>query len=382
MWDDLDDARAVTGIERQIASGEVAQSWLLLGPRGSGKGAVSKAMAAALTCPREPTVGCGRCWVCARIARRRHPDVHHIVPEGPLIAVDVIRESVIPEASRSPFEGERKVFILEEAERMNEPAQNALLKTLEEPQLDTAFILMSEAEEEVLETIRSRCRIVRLEAVPEARVVELLEAEGANHDDAVVAARVSEGDLEAARSLAFDASLKARRRAWLGVPGRLESPVDALDAAAEILDDARRAGKEHEREQKRDIQELSEAMGEGRGTATARNSLVTRHKREARRLEDEILGDALRCIASFYRDVVAARHGAAGSLNNPDSLDATGDWAASGVSDAGLLSAAQRLVEARGSLLKNANPALTLEAALLDAARLAPPPQTVGAPPQ
>ncbi|MBA2313654.1 MAG: DNA polymerase III subunit delta', partial [Actinobacteria bacterium] len=262
VWDALDDGRTVKGIERQIASGEAAQSWLLLGPRGSGKGAVSKAMAAALICSREPNVGCGRCSVCARIARRRHPDVHHIVPEGPLIAVDVIRESVIPEASRSPFEGERKVFILEEAERMNEPAQNALLKTLEEPQLDTAFILLSEAEEEVLETIRSRCRIVRLEAVPEARVVELLEAEGANHDDAVVAARVSEGDLEAARSLAFDASVKARRRAWLGVPGRLESTVDALDAAAEILDDARRAGKEHEREQKVEIQELAEAMGE------------------------------------------------------------------------------------------------------------------------
>ncbi len=84
-------------------------------------------------------------------------------------------------------------------------------------------------------------------------------------------------------------------------------------------------------------------------------------------------------MASFYRDVVTTRHGATGALSNPDSVEVTGDWAASGVSDSALLSAAQRLVEARGSLLKNANAALALEAAFLDVARLAQPPQAVSA---
>ena len=122
-----------------------------------------------------------------------------VAPEGSVIPVDVIREVVLPEAARSPFEGTTKVFVIEDADLMNEPAQNALLKTLEEPPADTVFILTSEHEEELLDTIRSRCRAVRLEAVPEDRLVELLQEEGASKEWARVAARLSEGDVARAR---------------------------------------------------------------------------------------------------------------------------------------------------------------------------------------
>src|SRR5687767_502906 len=111
VWEPLEVSRVVTGLARQIAAGEVAHAWLLLGPAGSGKRPTSAAMAAAIQCPEQPLVGCGSCSTCLRVLRRRHPDVHHIVPEGPLIPVDVIRESVIPEASRSPFEASMKVFV-------------------------------------------------------------------------------------------------------------------------------------------------------------------------------------------------------------------------------------------------------------------------------
>ena len=379
LWKAAEGSRAAEALAKQIAGGEVPHAWLLMGPAGSGKRPAAVAMAAALNCDEQPGVGCGTCSTCLRIGRHRHPDVHHIVPEGPLIPVDVIREIVIPEANRSPFEGHRKVFIIEEAERMNPAAQNALLKTLEEPQPDTVFILISDDEEELLDTIRSRCRLFRMEPVPEERVVELLESEGAPAEVAILAARIAEGDLERARSLAFEDDAMARRQTWIGIPRRLGSPVDAQDVAAEIVEEARAAVKAFEKHQKPEVEELAEAMGEKRGTAQARNALAKRHKRELRRLEEEMLGESLQSLGAFYRDVLAARAGGEESITNLDRLDEIKQWADSEVSDAALVAAVERCVEARAALLKNANASLAIEATLVELTRLVPAHARVGA---
>ena len=174
VWGALEGSAVESQLAAQVMAGEVVHAWLLLGPPGSGKRAVAFTMAAALNCEVEPLHGCGECSSCTRILRSRHPDVHHILPEGPLIPVDLIRDTVIPEASRSPFEAHYKIFIIEEAERMNEAAQTALLKTLEEPQPGTIFFLISDQEDDLLDTIRSRCRTLRLEPVSEDRIVGLL----------------------------------------------------------------------------------------------------------------------------------------------------------------------------------------------------------------
>jgi DNA polymerase-3 subunit delta' len=374
VWDPLAGSRSAAALAAQIGADQVAHAWLLLGPSGSGKGAASHAMAAAINCPEQPLVGCGACSTCARIMRDSYPDVHRIVPEGPLIPVDVIREVVIPEAARSPFEGRWKVFIIEEADRMNPAAQSALLKTLEEPQPDTVFILISGEEEEVLDTIRSRCRIIRLEPVPEQRTVELLRAEGASPEEALLAARLSDGDLARARLLALDVSAGERRTFWLGILDRLFNPVEALDAAAEIIDEAKAAGKLLEAEQKKEVTALAEATGEVRGTAAARNALAKRHKREVRRLEEEVLGDALQTLALFYRDVLAFRLGEAETVANIDMLEKIESWAKAPTSDAALLAAVERCIVTRGALPLNANQALAMEATLVDLARLVPAP--------
>jgi DNA polymerase-3 subunit delta' len=375
IWDRLHESATAAWIARVVSSDEVAHAWLLLGPPGSGKRLTAQAMAAALNCPEAPGTGCGECSTCLRTLRRRHPDVHHVVPEGPLIPVDVIRESVIPEAVRSPFEGRRKVFIIEEADRMNDPAQNALLKTLEEPQPDTVFILITDKEEDLLETIRSRCRVVRLEAVSEERIVQMLLTEGVSESEAHLAARLSDGDVERARAMALDEPTVARRRLWTGIPGRLVSAVDALDAAEEVLAEARSAVREREAAQKTQIVELAEAMGEGRGTAAARNALAKRHKRELRRVEEEVLGEALQSLASFYRDVLAVRAGGADSVVNVDLTDQLNWWAASGgIDDAALVRVMERCAEARAALGRNANQLLTLESTLLQIHKLVPAP--------
>lgn len=366
VWDKLDRSRVVEGLAAQLASEEVAHSWLLVGPSGSGKRAAALAMAAALNCEEEPGVGCGTCSTCARIMRRRHPDVHHIVPEGPLIPVDVVREVVLPEASRSPFEGRTKVFVIEEADRMNDPAQNAILKTLEEPHPDTVFILVSHFEQEVLETIRSRCRIVHLEPVSEARIVELLEEDGAPDEVALLAARLAEGDFDRARALAEDPAVFERRQKWISLPNRLRTPTDALDAASEVLDEVKAALKDREHVQKLETQELAEAMGEGRGTAHARNTLATRHKREIRRLEEDLYGEALASLASFYRDVLALRSGGDEAITNIDLLDELRTWAGAPVTDSALVGAIERCLKTRGTFKMNANATLAIESTLLD----------------
>jgi len=372
VWEPLEASRVVTGLARQIASGEVAHAWLLLGPAGSGKRPTSVAMAAAIQCPEQPGVGCGKCSTCLRVLRHRHPDVHHIVPEGPLIPVDVIRESVIPEAARSPFEAMMKVFIIEEAERMNPAAQNALLKTLEEPPGDTVFILISDREEELLETISSRCRVVRLEAVPEQRIVELLIRQGVTGESALIAARVSDGDLERALAVATDDATGKRRSLWLSIPPRLSSPVEALDAAAEILQEVKAGVADLEFAQKAEAQELADILGERRGTAAARNALAKKHKREQKRREEGLLGEALQTIGSFYRDVLALRTGGVEAVSNIDMMDDLEAWSKAGVKDAALLRAAERCVETRSSFVSNANPTLAMEATLVEIGHLVP----------
>ncbi|HET7481322.1 MAG TPA: DNA polymerase III subunit delta', partial [Actinomycetota bacterium] len=238
VWDHVAGVQAAVMLRSQIAAGDVPHAWLLQGPAGASKTAVAVTMAAALECPVEPLEGCGECSSCLRVRRRRHPDVHHIVAEGPLIPVDTIREFVIPEANRSTFEGSYKVFIIEEAERMNPAAQNALLKTLEEPQPGTIFILTCDRDEELLETVQSRCQVIRLTPLSEERIVQLLEKEGADHASALVAARISEGDVNRARALAFEEAARERRSAWIHLARRIETPADALDAAQEILEEA------------------------------------------------------------------------------------------------------------------------------------------------
>ncbi len=378
VWGQLVESRTVAGLATQIAAREIAHAWVLLGPTGSGKRPTSVAMAAAIQCQVEPGVGCGECSTCLRILRHRHPDVHHIVPEGPLIPVDLIREVVVPEAARSPFEARMKVFIIEEAERMNPAAQNALLKTLEEPPADTVFILISDREDELLETIRSRCRVVRLEPLPEHKIVDLLTRQGVSDEAALLAARVADGDLERALAVALDDPTGERRRTWLSIPRRLVSPVDALDAATEVLQEIKRALGSLEATQKVETQELADMIGEKRGTAAARNALAKKHKRELRRREEELMGEALQTIASFYRDVLALRAGGIEAVTNIDLMAELERWISADVDDRSLLRAAERCVDARASFMSNANPTLAIESTLVEVGHLVPADARVG----
>jgi DNA polymerase-3 subunit delta' len=159
--------RLVELLERSIASETLPPSLLFAGPAGIAKRQTALAVAQALNCldlrlttdgrGQTMTDACGVCAACARIARRVHPDVVIVEPgDTGAIKIDQVRD-IVDRASFRPFEGRRRVVIFDEADALMAPAQNALLKTLEEPPSLSVFILVTARPDMLLPTVRSRC---------------------------------------------------------------------------------------------------------------------------------------------------------------------------------------------------------------------------------
>src|SRR3954470_19545811 len=176
-------------------------AYVLAGPEGSGKSIAARAFVAALLCHDG---GCGACRDCALALRDHHPNEFVVEPEGRDIHIDTIRDEVWQPAYRTAPEPGRKVFIIREADRLSPPAADTLLKVLEEPPLDTVFLLLSARAQELPDTIVSRCHVVAFAALPEAFVVEELEGEGVERVRAQLVARLSGGNLGRARRMAID----------------------------------------------------------------------------------------------------------------------------------------------------------------------------------
>jgi DNA polymerase-3 subunit delta' len=177
-----DQPRAAALLRRALATGRVAHAYAFVGPPGTGRTGTALAFAAALLCPRG---GCGACRACAQVAERRHPDLHVIVPTPPesnprgprAIRIGAIRE-LERRAWLRPVAAERKVFVLDDADRMTEDAPQAFLKTLEEPPPRTVILLVLERVRAVPATIVSRCQLVRFQPPPAAPPAERAEALG------------------------------------------------------------------------------------------------------------------------------------------------------------------------------------------------------------
>ena len=297
-------AAAVIGSALREAS-TPSHAYLLAGPTGSGVSEAARCLGAALVCAAG---GCGECSACRRALRGRHPDVVEIEPAGTFIVVDQI-EDVVKEAFTSPFEAERKVIVISEADRMNEPAANKLLKTLEEPAVRTHFLLLTDAPEELLPTVRSRCQRVDFAALSEPAVRSALVAEGVDAAVADVVARLSSGRLDRARALA--AEWAPLRRTALEVAGGLDGTGAAVAVGAERLGAALSAAlealeKAQKREQRALEGELAEAGYPDRLARRRRRDLEQRHQRGARRARTDALAEVLTALESGLRDALVA----------------------------------------------------------------------------
>ena len=152
--------RVVELLRRAMAQDRVPHAYLFTGPAGAGKYTTALALAAAMNCEQAPGEGCGACPICERIAGGLHPDVQTLERQGPsqTIPIEVIRKHVIPSLGLPPHEARARLFLIEEATSLLDPAANALLKTLEEPPARTHFVLCTGSPGELLPTIRSRCQ--------------------------------------------------------------------------------------------------------------------------------------------------------------------------------------------------------------------------------
>lgn len=209
-----------TRIARAALGGTLPPSLIFAGPDGVGKRMVTLALAQLVNC-LTPSGGdaCGECAPCKRIARGVHADVLLIEPEeSGTIKIDQIREAIDRSVYR-PFEGRRRVVIINDAEKIVPQAQDALLKTLEEPPNATMFVLVTAAPELLLSTIRSRCQRLRFGRLSPSDVAGvLMRAHGYSETDAHTAAALSDGSVGRA------------------LEGNSESFAEARDAALRLLE--------------------------------------------------------------------------------------------------------------------------------------------------
>jgi DNA polymerase-3 subunit delta' len=208
-FDDIfDQPRAIDTLRRAHAVDRLPHGLIFAGPVGVGKGTTAAALAALFLCEKpQGDRPCGTCESCHVFPTGNHPDYHIITKEliryhdktgkskGIDLSIHVLRPELIEPAGRKAVMGHGKVFIIEQAELMNAQAQNGLLKTLEEPAGRTLIILLTDQPNGLLQTVRSRCQMIRFAALPEARVRDELIRHGIAADTAAAAAKLSEGSL-------------------------------------------------------------------------------------------------------------------------------------------------------------------------------------------
>ena len=197
--------------------GSLPPSLIFGGPEGIGKRRAAVALAQLLNCASPSPLeedACGVCRSCSRIARGIHPDVFTVEPgETGAIKIEQVRGAIERSAYR-PFEGKRRVVIVDEADAMAGEAQNALLKTLEEPPASSAFILVTSRPDMLLPTVRSRCQHLRFGHLAPAEVADVLERDhGYSAADAHAAAAASEGSIGRALEGSSDDYVEAREAA-------------------------------------------------------------------------------------------------------------------------------------------------------------------------
>ncbi|MEA5054903.1 MAG: DNA polymerase III subunit delta' [Propionicimonas sp.] len=371
VWSDLIGQERVISTLRRAVTGErhaMTHAWLFTGPPGSGRSNAARAFAAALQCEDG---GCGHCRACRTALSGAHPDVTLGRTEQLSIGVDEIRD-LVRRAAMTPTLGRFQVLVVEDADRVTERGADALLKSIEEPAARTVWLLCAPTADDVVATIRSRCRRIELSTPSEPAIAELLQRrDGVEPDLAAFAAHVSQGHIGRARALARSESARGRRREILGLPEKLTSLGACLSAAASVVQSAADEASSITTDlDAREKAELSEALGMGTKGAKPRNAnaalreLEDQQKARAKRLQRDALDRVLTEFTSYYRDVLVLQTAAGAGLINTEFADPIRRLAGRSPASA-TVRRLDAILECRTALETNVAPLLAMESLMI-----------------
>ena len=389
VWDELTGQSEAIAIFRAAAADStlgdspigdsaMTHSWLITGPPGSGRSNLAYAFATALLSPAA-TGGVGNPdgdeGTRRQVAARTHPDLAVLSTEGVIIKMDDVRR-LVSSSNFSPSVSRYRVMVIEDADRMQERTSNVLLKALEEPPPRTVWILCAPSEADLLPTIRSRVRTVRLRVPNVAEVAELIALrDGVDIDIATRAARESQSHIGMAHRLATNEDARHRRQQTIEIALGIHTVSGAVIAAAKLLELAGEDAKAIT--EQRDAEERESALRslgiEPGGTipTALRAQLRTLEEDQKRRATrslrdgiDRIMVDLL----SLYRDILLLQLDARTEpINLAIFSQLTSASAASTAAET--LATMDAIATARTRIDGNVAPALALEAMLISTAR-------------
>lgn len=323
VWASLVGQRpAIQTLSRAVAGDSMTHAWLITGPPGSGRSNLAVVFAAALQCPQG---GCGQCQACRTVLAGSHVDVTVVRTEKLSIGVDEVR-GLVRSSALAPA-GERwQILVVEDSDRLTEQAANALLKAIEEPTPRTVWLLCAPTVEDVLPTIRSRCRLLTLTTPSAPDVADfLVRSAGVAPDLAAHAARASQGHIGRAKALARDPETRARRSEVVSMPAALTSLGACMRAAQRLVDVAKAEAEAITLDlDAREKAELDMAFGvadRGRRPREYGPALAALEKSQKTRAKRRVLDVVDRCLVdmvSVYRDAIALGSGVQAALVNEE----------------------------------------------------------------
>lgn len=273
-------------LRRSIEKGRLHHAYIFSGPDGVGKRLMALSLAKALNCTETTTDFCGHCISCKKIEGGNHPGVRVVEPDGQLIKIDQIRE-LQKDLQFRPFEGKKRVFIIDEADRMGLPAANSLLKTLEEPPRDSIIILITSNFHSILPTIISRCQRLNFSSLPVSDVEKMLiEKKGLDSGTSHIIAAISEGSIGRALGEDEGSILEEREKVFTGFAGLKSRKMADIFKQAEVLakDDDLEGALKALKVLYRDM-----AVLKGGGDVIINNDMVSRIGKEADNMSMETI---------------------------------------------------------------------------------------------
>ncbi|MCK6457389.1 MAG: DNA polymerase III subunit delta' [Phycisphaerae bacterium] len=350
-----------------LAACRVPHAYLFAGPDGVGKRMLAVRFAQRLLCANPAQDACGACEECAMMASGVHPDYHYVdrglkkfhrdkrvqARAAIKLSIDVIRQFVIEAVLLRPVRGRAKVFVIDEAERMSPDAQNALLKTLEEPPPDTYLILCTRSPEQVLPTTRSRCQVVPFGPLPSEFIIERLTNEhGIDAADARLIAELAGGQLSVAVQYA-EREVAARAVELLRLlTGVFDDPIAFGKGVRELAEAIAKRAKEAARAETDDVEDDVEGDADEDGGHEISASDTARTSRRI----------VLSLVGGLLRDVLRVACG-----DGPRAVSRPADVAvvetlARRLGRRGVVRALRAVSDAEAALEQNANVGLVFDA--------------------